>query len=324
MAFFRKKKTFPILIIVCILIVLLGITLVFYYIYQTKLTEAVTVYEEKIEQLNLELYALRRQAYVPKDDIPFGSILKKNMFNLVQMSLDIPQKELIDETDIGKINTVQLLSGMPVLKMSVAEEELANDLREQEFNMLLVQTNQKKGDFVDVRIIFPNGENYIVLSKKQIIDLSLKENIIRLWLDEIEIHNISSAIIDAYIHDGTKLYVTTYIMPELQEAATPFYAANEDVLNLMRNDPNILMKASDSLARQARATLEANLNAITVEDANKVTTGINEEISKNEEIIQTLQSNEEKFKSLDSIQDKTGENNSEAIDSSREGTESFN
>ena len=49
----------------------------FYYIYQTKLTEAVTVYEEKIEQLNLELYALKRQAYVPKDDIPFGSILKR-------------------------------------------------------------------------------------------------------------------------------------------------------------------------------------------------------------------------------------------------------
>lgn len=125
--------------------------------------------------MNLELYALKRQAYVPKDDIPFGSILKKNMFNVVQMSLDIPQKELIDETDIGKINTVQLLSGMPVLKMSVAEEELANDLREQEFNMLLVQTNQKKGDFVDVRIIFPNGENYIVLSKSRLLIFHLKK-----------------------------------------------------------------------------------------------------------------------------------------------------
>ena len=75
-----------------------------------------------------------------------------------------------------------------------------------------------------------------MLSKKQIKDIIPEENTVRLWLDESEIHNISSAIIDAYIHPGTKIYVVTYIMPELQEAAIPFYAANEDVLDLMRRD----------------------------------------------------------------------------------------
>lgn len=324
MAFFRKKKTFSILIFVCILVVLLGLTFVFYYLYQTKVQEVVSEYDEKIERLNLELYALKRQVFVPKSDIPFGSILKKDMFNMVEMNIDIPQKELIDESDIGKISIISLNSGIPVLKMSVAEEELANDLREQEFNMFLVQTNQKRGDYVDVRIIFPNGENYVVLSKKQIIDLALKENIVRLWLDETEIHNISSAIIDAYIQEGTKLYVTTYIMPELQEAAIPFYAANVDVLDLMRNDPNIVEKASDFLARQVRATLEANIKAITEEDADKVTTGVNEEISKNEEIVQTFQSNDKIINSQEPSQDEADEFSSQTQDTNSEGTESFN
>lgn len=323
-AFFRKKKTFSILIFVCILVVLLGLTFVFYYLYQTKVQEVVSEYDEKIERLNLELYALKRQVFVPKSDIPFGSILKKDMFNMVEMNIDIPQKELIDESDIGKISIISLNSGIPVLKMSVAEEELANDLREQEFNMFLVQTNQKRGDYVDVRIIFPNGENYVVLSKKQIIDLALKENIVRLWLDETEIHNISSAIIDAYIQEGTKLYVTTYIMPELQEAAIPFYAANVDVLDLMRNDPNIVEKASDFLARQVRATLEANIKAITEEDADKVTTGVNEEISKNEEIVQTFQSNDKIINSQEPSQDEADEFSSQIQDTNSEGTESFN
>jgi hypothetical protein len=110
---------------------------------------------------------------------------------------------------------------------------------------------------------------------------------VRLWLDESEIHNISSAIIDAYIHPGTKIYVVTYIMPELQEAAIPFYAANEDVLDLMRRDPNIVAKASDALAREMRAALERNLNSVADDNISKVASGVNEEISKTREIIQS-------------------------------------
>jgi len=70
-----------------------------------------------------------------------------------------------------------------------------------------------------------------------------------------------------------------------------------DVLDLMRRDPNILEKASDALARELRASLEENLNSIAKENIGKVTTGVNEEISKNKEIIQ----------SQEAPQDKTGE-----------------
>ena len=53
-----------------------------------------------------------------------------------------------------------------------------------------------------------------------------------------------------------------------------FYAANEDVLDLMRKDPNIVDKASDALARELRAALERNLNSITEENISKVTTWV--------------------------------------------------
>lgn len=314
MAFFRRKKTFSVILVIFALIVFCALFIGFYYFYQANVDKIVKTYKEEIEQLNLSLYSLKRQVFVPKHDIPFGTVLTRDMFDVIDMKLDIPQTIFIDESDIGKINTVQLPSGIPVLKMSVADEKLANDLREQEFNMFLIQSNQKKGDFIDVRILFPNGENYIVLSKKQIKDIMMEDNTIRLWLNESEIHNISSAIIDAYIHSGTKIYVNTYIMPELQEAAIPFYAANEDVLNLMHKDPNILEKASDALAREVRATLERNLNSIAKENLSKVTSGVNEEISKNKEIIQ----------SQETLRDKDGDENTVNQNTVREETEFFN
>ncbi|HEY8422112.1 MAG TPA: SAF domain-containing protein [Thermoclostridium sp.] len=310
MAFFRKRKMFSVLAVIFTLTIILLLLSGLYYLYQKKLAQTVETYEDELEQLKFDLYSLNRRVYVPKQDIPFGTVLTQDMFDIVEMKLDFPQARLFDESDIGKVNTVFLPSGAPVFKTSVAEEKLDNDLREQEFNMFYLQSNQKKGDFVDVRIFFPNGENYIVLSKKQIKDIILEENTVRLWLDESEIHNISSAIIDAYIHPGTKIYVATYIMPELQEAAVPFYAANENVLDLMRKDPNIVEKASDALARELRASLESNLSSVAKEDISKVTTGVNEEISKNKELIQ----------SQEAPRDKTGEK----VNFNRENTEVFN
>ena len=287
MAFFRKKRVNIILIFILVPVILGIVFYGLYCLYQAKSNEIVSSFEEEIELLRFDLNALKRRVFVPKEDIPAGTVLTLDLFEITEIRMDIPQSELFDESDIGNVNTVLLRSGIPVLKVSAASEKPGNDLREQEFNMFMIQSNQKKGDFVDVRILFPNGENYIVLSKKQIKDIIPEENTVRLWLDESEIHNISSAIIDAYIHPGTKIYVVTYIMPELQEAAIPFYAANEDVLDLMRRDPNIVAKASDALAREMRAALERNLNSVADDNISKVASGVNEEISNTREIIQS-------------------------------------
>lgn len=287
MAFFRRRKILSFFRIILVIFTYLAAISVFYCMYRTGIAKAEEKYEENLEQLQFDLYSLNRRVLVPINDIPVGTILAKDMFDVVETRLDIPQVNLLDETDMGKVCKISLPSGIPVLKMMVTDEILPDDLREHEFNMFQLQANLKKGDFIDVRIFFPTGENYIVLSKKQIRDIIPEKNLIRLWLNESEIHNISSAIIDAYIHPGTKIYITTYIIPELQEATIPFYAANEAVLDLMKNDPNIVEKASDALAREARAALERNLNLMANENVSRVSSGVSEELSKTTEAIRS-------------------------------------
>lgn len=281
MAFLKKKSKIPAVLLrsLLFLIILCVLCGCFYFVYQIKIKELTQRHNEQIDELRFQLYQLDRQALVPRQDIPFGTVLSEEQFEQVNLKLAIDQEMLLDHTDMGKVSLITLPKGIPVTKSSAVSEPLADDLRKAEFNMFLIQTDQVAGEFVDIRIVFPNAENYIVLGKKQIKAMNAADNIIWLWLDETEIHLISSAIIDAYLHPGTKIYATTYIQPETQSAAIPYYPPNPDVLDLMKNDPNILKKASDTLARQARAQLQSHLQALTMDDVTKVSAGVGEEIS---------------------------------------------
>lgn len=309
MAFLKKKSKLPtvflrILLIFILIAVLLG---VLYYLYQAKMEELKASHEKEIGQYRFQLYQLDRQALVPRQDIEFGTTLSMELFDQVSMKMEISQELLIDETDMGKTSLVKLPKGIPVTKSSVVGEPPGNDLRKVEFNMFLLQTDQQQGDYIDIRIVFPNAENYIVLGKKQIKAMEAADNLLWLWLDETEIHLISSAIIDAYLHPGTKLYAATYIQPEMQTAATPFYPPNPDVLDLMRTDPNILKKASDLLAREARALLESHLQAMTLDEVTKVSAGVGEEVSNANEAVKNAELNKETRENLQQKGPETGE-----------------
>ncbi len=293
MAFLKKKSKLPAAFLkgVVIFTLIAALSACLYYLYQVKIKELNEHHEEEIGQYVFKLYQLDRQAFVPKQDIEFGTMLSKELFEQVSMKMEISQDLLIDESDMGKTSLVKLPKGIPVTKSAVVSEHPVNDLRKVEFNMFLLQTDQRMGDFIDIRIVFPNAENYIILAKKQIKAMEAADNLLWLWLDETEIHLISSAIIDAYLHPGTKLYAATYIQPEMQTAAIPFYPANADVLDLMRTDPNILKKASDALAREARALLEGHLQSMTLDEVTKVSSGVGEEITNANEALKNAELN---------------------------------
>jgi hypothetical protein len=312
MAFLKKKSKLPAALLRGFLIFILITVLSggLYYLYQMRMKELKERHEEEIGQYKFQLYQLDRQALVPKQDIEYGTMLSIGLFDQVDMKMEVSQELLLDETDMGKTSLVKLPKGIPVTKSVVVSEPPANDLRRVEFNMFQLQTDQSEGEFIDIRIIFPNAENYIVLGKKQIKSMQAAENILWLWLDETEIHRISSAIIDAYLHPGTKLYAATYIQPEMQAAATPYYPANPDVLDLMRTDPNILKKASDMLAREARAILESHLQTMTLDEITKVSAGVGEEINHTHETIKNAEVN----KIIQENQKPNGANPSENIE----------
>jgi len=159
-----------------------------------------------------------------------------------------------DEIKIAKI---ELKKGTPLTEAMVYEgQPIQADLRNKEIQAVVLPSNLRERDVVDVRIQFPTGQDYIILSKKKIDKLLSPAMWIR--LTEQEILALSSAMVDAYLHDA-KLYAVTYVEPEMQERAIPTYPVNKEVMKLIASDPNIVNKAERKLSEAIRVSLEQDL-----------------------------------------------------------------
>ena len=140
---------------------------------------------------------------------------------------------------------------------------LTADLREQEYNMVSLPSKLSPEDFIDISLQLPNGADYIVISKKQVLNCDSKT----IWLEmnEEEILTMSNAIIEYYIMAGSKLYATIYSEPGSQEASTPTYCPNSAVVSLINGNKNITSQITDGEGRFSEALKNIRNNTINKE-----------------------------------------------------------
>ena len=126
--------------------------------------------------------------------------------------------------------------------------ETRSDERLIEYNMVVLPTQLKNGDYIDIRFMLPTSEDYIVLSKKYVEQTTATS----VWIKvtEEELLSMNSAIIDAYTIKGSKIHATMYTNPGIQEAAEPTYPVNDNILNLMNSDSNIINEAKAELVKR--------------------------------------------------------------------------
>ena len=138
-----------------------------------------------------------------------------------------------------------------------ASEKITSDVRKEEYNVIDLPIDLFTGDYVDIRLILPNGQNYIVVSKKQVTvpmsSTGYLADTIQINLSEEEILKMSAAIVENYKIKGSKLYATRYTEAGMQSASVATYVPNTDVLELIQNDQNIVSKAIGNLRKRNNA-----------------------------------------------------------------------
>ena len=72
---------------------------------------------------------------------------------------------------------------------------------------------------------------------------------------------MASAIVDAYLYQGTKLYTTKYIEPNIQSSSKITYEPSLSTLLLINDNPNIIETATTELSKQVRKAMENRLAA---------------------------------------------------------------
>lgn len=251
----RGKKKKLLIMIASILVVVAGVAAAFII----GLQQIRSNYDLKTARLEQEIETNKRTVYLANGTIPAGSKITGENTRSESIYSSQPIEYYMTEADFNKIAAVDIADGQSIYSTMVGTD-LEFGVREVEYALIKLSTNLVESDFVDVRIMYPNGENYIVLSKKDIKQLDLSINDIFLWLNEEEIMLMSSAIVDTYLHTGSMLYTTKYI-EDSQEPTIPTYVPTTDCMIAMGNDENIVDIATVALNASMRMSLDSRLES---------------------------------------------------------------
>lgn len=144
-------------------------------------------------------------------------------------------------------------------------EEPTKDERMFEFNFLKIPSDLVENEYIDIRIRFPQGEDYSVLIGKKVEKIA-GNNTIFIKLNEEEIMTMGSAIIEAYMQQGVSLYANKYT-----DAATQLF--NEKVVDYVAKYEyaveRLIKEKTDLELRRAIAEIimvDADGNSIMNED----------------------------------------------------------
>lgn len=210
------------------------------------------------EEMSVRIESATRGVYKTLADVPRGKVITEDMvsYDPNTLSDDSPDVFMTEE-DIGKIATVNIAAGQ-IIEECMLADALEKNWQETELNCIWLSTNLKQFDTVDIRVLFPDGTDYIVAAKKDIRKLKLSVNNVFFWFTEDEILNIDAAIVDANLH-GARIYTTKYVKPEIEEANEVTYQPSNSVIELMNSDPNVLPEAKQRLDKAARENMDEQL-----------------------------------------------------------------
>ncbi len=263
----QRKARNSFLLGMLIMLIITGAIIAFLILQLTNMKKE----EQELQASYVKVYTLNR-------DVDSGEELTSADFTEAEVTNTTAPTDYITPSDLGTnmIAKISMTRGTVLSREMIYIDETVtgNDVRKQEYNMFLLPTDLVTGDYVDVRLLFPSGADYIVVSKKQVEIPNIagvdSTDTISIELSEDEINTLSNAIVEAFKVDGAKLYVNKYTEPGIQEAAIPTYPVNYDVMQLINSNPNIVNEARQALWERYNDSYQRNevINpAVTNEDA---------------------------------------------------------
>ena len=280
-----------------------------YYTYlSTGLKEEVTgVKKDDIHSDNFGKYIVKKASQktrLYKEEMTEKFYILRVKYDTTLQGKPTREKEYIDVIGaplVAKIsmnqNTVLTLDMLSLGSLVTA------DVRKQEYNAVILPVDLTTGDYIDIRVMLPNGQDFIVVSKKAVeipvIEGMESEDTIWINLSEDEILSMSCAIVEAYRINGAKLYATKYTDPGMQEAATPTYPLNAETVALIQADPNVTNTAEQKLKeRYTEALINIRNNTINKELEKQENSESNVTNKMNESIVKTQEERKKYLQSL--------------------------
>lgn len=139
---------------------------------------------------------------------------------------------------LNKYFKIGLAEGTVITVEDIVETKIDNTWRY--FDLILDESpvGVTAGDYIDVRISFPFGEDFIAMSHKKIEEIN--SGVIKVIVDEHDIMSYNSMLMDKALYSGVKIYAVTYVDGGAQASAENFYPIQSNISEITVLDPNIL------------------------------------------------------------------------------------
>jgi len=218
-------------------------------------------YQQRCDKIKMQKDSV--PIYVLKEEKQKGEVIRNEDIVIKYVPKEFGMCSVSKKDIINKEARDFLREGI-ILYENLVYEKASVDagVRKHSYSYIRQIETLRKNDKVDIRISFPNGADFVVLSNKTVLNDvgGEKENSqdeLRLWVhvDEEEILRMSSAVVDSYINEGAYLYAVSYLN-ELQDAAVVNYPVNEVVEELIKKDPNIIKIAQEKKTLEMRKFLD--------------------------------------------------------------------
>lgn len=148
-------------------------------------------------------------------DVIQGEVITSDMITTVNVhKRTVPTGALTQSEISGNVAKFNIPASIPITSSMITQEIVSADVRDQEINTVVMPSDLVTGDYVDIRIMYPSGTDYIVLAQKKVGEISGSTMWLQLTEDERLILN--GAMVDSYLNEGTKLYATKYTDPQAQ------------------------------------------------------------------------------------------------------------
>jgi len=272
-----KKK----IIIIAVSVTVLGIS-VFLAVSaisrNKKIIEALN--NEKAElELKIQSYGSPVSVYTVSEDILSGNVFDETKAEEMPTVDTLVTEQYVTDIETIKncVYKIDVKAGTPLTYDLFTQEIIGNTDRYYDIVADIFPVEPRVGQYYDLRMVTPRGIDYIVLSKKRVH--SFYGEAIKVILNEEEIHQYQSALVDCFLNPGTYLYVDVYVEPGMQKDAAVYYPPSEEVLAAMELDPNIAEIAEDALMLSNRKIFEQGLG-MKEEDSAAVTSGRTNIVSK--------------------------------------------
>lgn len=247
-----KRSIVSLLLIVCIVSAVASV-FGFYIIKSFQLD-----CEVRMRQQEAAMQQHTKAVYIASRQIRAGEPIDESMLESREVICAQDSELLFTSEDVGKIALIDISAGTYLIKDLICQTEVVDEYREVCYQSIRLTENIKNYDVVDVRIRYPNGEDYIVLTGKTICLDESSYGKCYLQLNEEEILMMSAAMYDTEIYRGTEIYTSRYIEPILQTRSLVTYLPNAELRKLIQESPNII-KMTATGPEEMRRRLEYRL-----------------------------------------------------------------